>query len=269
MKKILLPALSLLLCASALVAQDLSVPNNTPAPAENPTPVVEPKHNDASDSFRRERIAIRKGNSLFNKKDYHKAIEEYDKALAINGGSLAGRYNKARALLELNNDQTKGTEKDPRMQAVRLFQEIIPQARQLQPEIAEFAYYNLGNIALADEQLDQAIAAYKSALRMNPADSDARYNLRIAQLKKQQQEQDKQDQNKDKDKDKQDQQQQQEQQDQQQDQQQQQQEQPQPQPSQSSQQILQTMQNKENSTRKKAQEKEARAGGRPQTDKPW
>ena len=34
-------------------------------------------------------------------------------------------------------------------------------------------------------------------------------------------------------------------------------------------QILRSVQNKENSTRKKVQEQEAKAGGRSTTDKPW
>lgn len=37
----------------------------------------------------------------------------------------------------------------------------------------------------------------------------------------------------------------------------------------SAQQILQSMQNKENATRKKVQAQEEPATGRPQTDKPW
>ncbi len=37
----------------------------------------------------------------------------------------------------------------------------------------------------------------------------------------------------------------------------------------SAQQILQSMQNKENATRKKVQRQEAEPAGRPQTDKPW
>lgn len=38
---------------------------------------------------------------------------------------------------------------------------------------------------------------------------------------------------------------------------------------QNAEQILQSVQNKENSTRKKVQEQEVKAGGRATTDKPW
>lgn len=37
----------------------------------------------------------------------------------------------------------------------------------------------------------------------------------------------------------------------------------------SAQQILQSMQNKENATRQKVQKQEAQPAGRPHTDKPW
>ena len=115
-----------------------------------------------------------------------------------------------------------------------------------------------------------SIECYKSALRINPDDWNARENLRLAQLKKEQQEQnqDKQDQDKE---DKEEQQQQQQEQQQNQDQQQEQQQQPQEQKpmTNSAQQILQTMQNKENATRKKVQAQEEPATGRPMPEKPW
>ena len=46
-------------------------------------------------------------------------------------------------------------------------------------EIAQHAYYNLGNIAFNDEKYDQSIAFYKDALRIKPEDMDARENLRL------------------------------------------------------------------------------------------
>ena len=172
-------------------------------------------------------------------------------------------------LVQLASDDNKGTQNDPRMQAGALFEQLIPDAKQYDPEIAQKSFYNLGNMAFNDEQYDRAIAMYKSSLRMKPDDMDARENLRLSQLKKQEQENQDQSQQ-EQEQDKQEQQQQQ-QQDQQQDQQQQQQQQQPPKPekmTQSAQQILQSMHNKENQTRKKVKEEEQPAG-RPQTDKPW
>lgn len=61
---------------------------------------------------------------------------------------------------------------------------------------AEFpeARFNLGNVMLAGEKLDEAIELYKSVLRRDPADDEARYNLAYAQKLKQQQEDEQQDQ---------------------------------------------------------------------------
>lgn len=252
-----------------------SAPDAAGAQAEAPQEApVQAKYNTPSESYKTERNDIRRGNRLFEQKKYHEALEAYNEALQYNSGSIRAKYNKAVALLQLAGDDNKGTANDPRVQAGALFESLIPDARQYDPEIAEKAWYNLGNMAFNDEQYDRSIAAYESALRLQPDNMQARENLRLAQLKKQEQEQNQDQQNQDQDKKDQEQQQQQHQQDQQQQQDQNQQQQQQPQPkqqqpmTQSAQQILQTMQNKENQTRKKVKEEEQPAG-RPQTDKPW
>jgi tetratricopeptide (TPR) repeat protein len=66
------------------------------------------------------------------------------------------------------------------------------------------AFYDLGNIAYGRQDYGKAIELYKHALRCNPDDEQARHNLRLAQLKKQQQDKNK-DQNQDQNKDNQDQ----------------------------------------------------------------
>lgn len=66
------------------------------------------------------------------------------------------------------------------------------------------AWYNMGNVFMQDKKYAESIDAYKNALRRNPKDDEARYNLRFgpaAFLKKQQQDQKNQDQNKDQNKD--------------------------------------------------------------------
>lgn len=241
------------------------------AAPQKPAEQKQSKYYTPSVSYKAERNALRRGNALFKDDKFHEALEQYQKAIDINGSSIRGRYNKAVALLQLQSDDNKGTENDPRVEAAKIFAELVDDAKKFDSEIAQHAYYNLGNIAFNDEKYDQSIAFYKDALRIKPEDMDARENLRLAQLKKQEQEQN-QDQNQDQnDQDKKDQEQQQQQQQQQQDQQnqeeQQQQQQQKPMTG-SAQQILQTMQNKENATRKKVQPQEQPAG-RPQTDKPW
>lgn len=215
------------------------------------------KYYTPSVSYKAERNALRRGNAFFKDDKFHEALEQYQKAIDINGSSIRGRYNKAVALLQLQSDDNKGTENDPRVEAAKIFAELVDDAKKFDSEIAQHAYYNLGNIAFNDEKYDQSIAFYKDALRIKPDDMDARENLRLAQLKKQEQEQNQdqdQDQN-EQDKKDQEQQQQQQQQDQQNQEEQQQQQQQKPMTG-SAQQILQTMQNKENATRKKVQPQE-------------
>lgn len=241
------------------------------AAPQKPAEQKQSKYYTPSVSYKAERNALRRGNALFKDDKFHEALEQYQKAIDINGSSIRGRYNKAVALLQLQSDDNKGTENDPRVEAAKIFAELVDDAKKFDSEIAQHAYYNLGNIAFNDEKYDQSIAFYKDALRIKPEDMDARENLRLAQLKKQEQEQNQdqnQDQNEQDKKDQEQQQQQQQQQQAQQNQEEQQQQQQQKPMTGSAQQILQTMQNKENATRKKVQPQEQPAG-RPQTDKPW
>lgn len=250
--------------AAASMQPDVSAEAAPQKPAEQ----KQSKYYTPSVSYKAERNALRRGNALFKDDKFHEALEQYQKAIDINGSSIRGRYNKAVALLQLQSDDNKGTENDPRVEAAKIFAELVDDAKKFDSEIAQHAYYNLGNIAFNDEKYDQSIAFYKDALRIKPDDMDARENLRLAQLKKQEQEQN-QDQNQDQnEQDKKDQEQQQQQQQQDQQNQEEQQQQQQKPMTGSAQQILQTMQNKENATRKKVQPQEQPAG-RPQTDKPW
>ncbi len=270
--------LALFIAASALAAgaQGLNAPDDpaampaapTAAPADSsatPAPEVQPEHNTPDRSYRAERNSIRYGNREFADSNYHRALEQYEKALQVNGASIVARYNKAVTLLKLASADNAGTANDPRAQAQVLFSNLLEDARRYNPEVAHKAYYNLGNMSYNDQNYGQAIELYKSSLRIDPDDYDCRYNLRLAQLRQEQQQQDQQDQNQDQGQDEQ-QQQQQQQQEQEQQQQEQQQQQPQPM-TQSAQQILQSMQNKENETRQNVREVEAPS--RRQPEKPW
>lgn len=211
-----------------------------------------------------ERNLVVEGNKLFKEDKYHEALEKYEAALALNPNYQYAMYNKAVALTQLATDDNKGKENDPRKLASQLFADIAQ--LNTNAELAAKSFYNLGNMSFNDNQFDQAINMYKGSLRINPDNKECRQNLLLALQKKQEQEQnqDKQDQ----DKDKQDQEQQ-EQQQQQQQQQEQQQEQQQQQPmTQSAEQLLQAMQNKENATRKKNNQQQAQPARR-STDKPW
>ena len=67
------------------------------------------------------------------------------------------------------------------------------------------AWHNLGNLSLQQSELSPAIQAYKQALRENPENEEARYNLAYAMRLAQQQQDQNQDQQQDQDQDQQDQ----------------------------------------------------------------
>lgn len=175
---------------------------------------------------RGEREAIAEGNDNYHDKNYSDASDSYQEALRNNSQSLTARLNDAlaetRSASALSDTlKAQGLEK-----AYNSFDSIAQGNPDSQ--VASMAYYNMGNLMFSEKKIDEAIDLYKKALRINPADSLARRNLRIAQLNqppKEKNDNNKDNNNnqdqKDKDKDKQDQQQQQQQQkDQQQDQQQ-------------------------------------------------
>lgn len=223
---------------------------------------------DLSGNSRQERLLIKEGNELFRADKYHEALQRYENALTINPQSTVAQYNKAVTLVQLATDDNKGTQNDPRAQAAQLFQDI---ARvNSRPDLTASSFYNLGNMAYNDEDYDRAIEMYKGSLRTEPDNRRARQNLLLAMKKKEEQEQNKDNQEQDnQEQDKQEQEQQQQQQQQQQEQQQQQQEQQQQPMTRNAEQILQSMQNKENATRQKVNRREAQPAGRSTTDKPW
>lgn len=218
----------------------------------------------AQNSTKSERNLVVEGNKLFKQENYHAALEKYEAALATNPSYQYALFNKAVTLTMLATDDNKDTENDPRKAAAQIFADIA--RLNTNHGLAAKSYYNLGNMAFNDGQFDQAINMYKGSLRIEPDDRECRQNLLLAMQKKEEQEQneDNQDQNEEQD---QEQQQQDQQQDQQQEEQQQQQ-QEQPQMTQSAEQLLQTMQNKENATRRRTNQEQAEPARRT-TDKPW
>ena len=236
---------------------------------------------------KRERNHMKEGKSLFDKQRYAEAEVSFKKALGENPENARAQFNLASSYLKQRGEDLANKGDSLVKQADAIFAQT---AANPDLEVAELSFYDRGNIAYKGEDYAAAIEMYKNALRRNPENNQARENLRLAQLKKQEQDQNKdnnQNQNKDQDQDQeqQDQQQQrqnQEQQDQNNDeqnqnQQQQQQNQQQQQQQgglseQSAAQILKAMDDKESATRMKVeqmkQDKEKQSRQR-QTGKPW
>lgn len=249
----------------------------------------------ALQSTKRERNAIKDGNKLYVDKRYAEAEVAYKKALEENPDNATAQFNLASSYLKQRGEDLTNKEDSLIRTADAMLAKVAHNEK-----LAEPSFYDRGNIAYKAEDYASAIEMYKNALRRNPENNQARENLRLAQLKKQeqdqnqdqnQQNQDQQDQNQDQqDKNQNDQQNQQDQQNQdqnkdkqqndqnkqdqnQQDKKDQEQKQQQGGLSEASaQQILKAMEDKENGTRQKVElmkQNEEKRANRRTTDKPW
>ena len=209
-------------------------------------------------TIRREREYIKAGNKLYEQKRYAEAEVQYLKAVEANPNSMLGRYNLGLSLLQQATDEKADSLKAG---AYTHFDNVAKGT--VNPMLSSKAFYNMGNIMFGKEQYGESIELYKQSLRLNPDDDEARTNLRIAQLKKQEQDKNKNDnkdqngqdnkEEQDKKEDKQ------EQNDNQQDKQKQQQQKPQQNLSkENAEQILQAMQNQEKKTQEKVNKQKAR-----------
>ena len=152
----------------------------------------EPAQQDAS--TKAERNFIRNGNKLFEEKNYAEAEVEFNKALQANPSSAVAAYNLA-LTLAMQAEPNDSTGIIQHADSLFNFAASITKDKQLKA----MAHYNMGNLAYNSNQFDKAINDYKNALRAMPSDDDARYNLRMAQLKQQEQQQNQQNQNQNQD----------------------------------------------------------------------
>ena len=127
---------------------------------------------------------VRRGNRDFKKENYKEAELQYFRALAKDSLSFAANYNMANTLYRQENYD----------QALKHFEKLEKVAAD-SPAAADF-YFNLGNVAMAKEDYQKAVDAYKQSLLRNPGDIEAKENYIYAKAKlKEQQDQQQNDQN--------------------------------------------------------------------------
>lgn len=120
---------------------------------------------------------VRRGNRDYKKENYKDAEIEYRKAIVKDSLSLAANYNLAADLYRQNNSQEA--------------QKVLDRIKEVAPasENASDYYYNLGDIAIANQDWQTAVTAFEESLLRNPADLDAKENYIYAKKKLQQQQQ--------------------------------------------------------------------------------
>lgn len=140
---------------------------------------------------KKERQLILDGNKLYKEKKFKEAKEKFQQALKENAESSVASFNTGLADIQIAASlQGQDSIAGQLLQEAASMMNKVGQRNVLNQNLSSRAFYNLGNIYFGSEQYGDAINAYKQSLRLNPSDNNARRNLRIAQKKKQEQDKD-------------------------------------------------------------------------------
>ncbi len=139
------------------------------------------------------RKLVRQGNRAYKAGEFDQALAKYKAALMEGGDPRVVAYNLGNAHYNLSESQAA---QDAYMRSLR----------PAKPEELAGSLYNLGNAYFQSQKYPEAIFAYIEALKRNPNDEDAKYNLELARraLRQAQQNQEQQSQNDEEQQDKQD-----------------------------------------------------------------
>lgn len=113
---------------------------------------------------------ISEGNDFYKKGEYAKAVNAYTKALQADPLNKTAKFNQANTLYK----------QDQKVEAVQLYTALSRDAGE--KDMKAKSFYNKGVILSQQKNLEESIEAYKSALRNNPDDKEARENLQKALL---------------------------------------------------------------------------------------
>jgi tetratricopeptide (TPR) repeat protein len=106
-----------------------------------------------------------------DKESRKQAVAEVDTALRLAPDNPVVQYDAGTLHLAAG---------DPR-EAAKILAKSAKSAKAAGPGLAGAASYNLGNARLADKDFDSAIAAYQQALRAEPGNPAAKWNLELAE----------------------------------------------------------------------------------------
>ena len=111
---------------------------------------------------------VREGNQLYQQQKYKEAAADYPKALTKDPGYVPGMFNLGNSLYQ-----------QKQFDAARKV--LAATAKTTKDKGGKAgANYNIGNTYMQEQKWQDAVDAYKQALRNNPQDADAKYNLSYA-----------------------------------------------------------------------------------------
>jgi len=119
-------------------------------------------------------------------------LGNYDEALKGYTQAQTERPDEPEIHYDIGNVQVR--KNDP-LQAAKEYQQAATST--LDKTVQSRSLYNLGNALMMQGNAGEAVEAYKGALRLNPKDEDAKYNLELAMLQMMQQPQQQQEQDQD------------------------------------------------------------------------
>jgi Ca-activated chloride channel family protein len=202
---------------------------------------------------------IRSGNRYYKKKQLDKSLQQYQAAVKKAPDNPTANYNLGNAQFRKNDYDAAG----------RSYDASVAHSS-TDKSMQEKGFYNKGVAMMKQKKLQESIDAWKSALKLDATDADARENLEKALMEQKKQQSQQQQNQKNQQKDKKDKKDEKKNQDQQ-NQQQQQQQQPKPQPSrlnkQQVEQLLKALQQRENDLQNKMNQNKVKTPNQP--DKDW
>lgn len=119
---------------------------------------------------------VKEGNNYYQQQKYKEAANAYQQALVKNPTYVPGLFNLGNALIKQKNFDAS--------------RQVLGSTAKTSTDksVKANANYNIGNTYMHEQKWEQAVESYKQALRNNPQDEAAKYNLSYAlqMLKKQQ-----------------------------------------------------------------------------------
>ncbi|MBN1364409.1 MAG: tetratricopeptide repeat protein [Syntrophaceae bacterium] len=114
------------------------------------------------------RSDLNRGNDFYKKGEYAQAGQFYNKILEKKSGDMKAKFNFGDSLYKQGKYQ--GSQ--------NVFESLT--GNSVPKDLRQAAYYNLGNSFFKQEDYKSAIGAYEEALKIDPKDKDAHFNLELA-----------------------------------------------------------------------------------------